>query len=253
MLTQVIGAAHAPRFDMQPFDGNPLHYHAFMRCFEETVEKHIACHASRLTRLINLCTDEAACVLRGCTTMPTEDGYRNAKDLLHARFFNQYMIANMWIRQLTDDTHETLKEYADNLRACYLALNGMGNPTALDSVGELGKLVAKLPQYVQNRWKTQACKQRRTAGPPTLQDVVKLAEAAASEESEPVTLAARHYREERSGSMASSRQSRGGNRRSPTKKYNFNIPSTSSNDRCAICEGHHYTGTSRTLADAAYR
>ncbi len=150
-------------------------------------------------------------------------------DLLNARFGDQYMIANMWIRQLTDDTREPLREYADNLRACYLALNGMGNPTALDSVGELGKLIAKLPQYVQNRWKTQAYRQRRTTGPPTLQDVVQLAEAAASEESEPVTLAARHYREERPKHTASSRQSRG-SRRSPTNKYNFNIASTSSND-----------------------
>ena len=102
---------------MQPFDGNPLHYHTVMRCFEETVEKHIHCHASRLTRLINLCTGEAAHVLRGCTTMPTEDGYRNAKDLLHARFGDQYRITNLWIRQLTDNTREPLREYADNLRA----------------------------------------------------------------------------------------------------------------------------------------
>ena len=57
--TVMMGALQAPKIELMEFHGDPMSYHAFIRSFEENVEKMLPDDGARLARLIDLCQGEA--------------------------------------------------------------------------------------------------------------------------------------------------------------------------------------------------
>ena len=80
--TMMMGALQAPKIQLMEFHGDPMLYHAFIRSFEENVEKMLPDRRARLDRLMHLCKGEAGRAIRCCNLMDPEQGYARALRLL---------------------------------------------------------------------------------------------------------------------------------------------------------------------------
>jgi len=152
------------------FDGNPLHYWTFIRFFENNVERMTHDNVSRLTRLLQYCTGKAKKVVECCAVMQPSEGYAKAGALLKERFGDNYVIAEAWVKRVTEGKmlsphdREGLQEYADDLRSCEQTLKAMNYLNEVNTQRVLVKIVARLPKYMQNRWVRQASDVRMSEG-----------------------------------------------------------------------------------------
>ena len=150
------------------------------------MEKVVHDNAARLARLVQLCSGEADRVVNCCLLMPADQGYPRARQLLKQRFGDDYTIVNLWVSRLTEGRMNGLREYADDLRSCLETLTAMDAAQEMDTMGNLAKVVGKLPNYLQSRWRGQAQHLRREGRRPRLRDVVAFTEEAADEAEDPV-------------------------------------------------------------------
>ena len=231
-LETLIGVLQAPKVDLPVFRGDPMRYHTFMRAFDDNVEKAIEDPSSKLARLVQLCAGEAARVIQGCTLMHPERGYARARQLLKERFGDEFVIAELWGQRLLEiGTRMPLREFADELRACFESLDALNALGELQTQGNLAEIIKKLPAFLQNRWRDvvrriKVHEQRR----PDLQDVVEFVEEAAAVASDPVY----------------------GNQSQKTEKSHVSRATyaTSICDACPYCEeeGHEVLGCERFVA-----
>ena len=120
--------------------------------------------------------------------MRPERGYAGARQLLKDRFRDEFVIAEFWEqRLLSAGTRMPLREFADELRACYESLDALDALEELQMQSTLSEIVKKLPAYLQNKWRDvvkhlKIHEHRR----PDLQDVVEYVEEAAAVASDPV-------------------------------------------------------------------
>ena len=228
---ELMGAMQAPKVSLKGFDGNPMCYYPFIRQFQENMEKKIPDPASRLAQLTQCCTGEAARVLECCQLMHARDGYPRAMQLLKDRFGDTYTISNLWIKRLVDDSKRRgLREYADELRSCYGALEAVGSSQELNTQGNILRLVQKLPSYLVNRWRGQVQTIKRQGRQPSLRDLVQFTESAADEACDPV-----YGNQHAQGQDPPSRASR-----PERKSSNY---STAIQEPCYVCGGGHNVST----------
>ena len=174
-LEALKGVLQAPKVDLPTFRGDPMQYHIFMRTFDYIVERVISDPSSKLARLVQLCTGEAARVIRGCTLMCPERGYVRARQLLKDRYGDEFVNAELYgQRLLNTGTRMSLREFADELRAGYESLNALDALDELQTQGSLSEIVKKLPAHLQSKWRyvvrrLKIYERRR----PDLQDVVE--------------------------------------------------------------------------------
>ena len=128
-----------------------MQYHTFMRAFDDNVERVISDPSSKPARLVQLCMGEAARVIQGCTLMHPERGYIRARQLLKDRFEDEFVIAELWEqRLLSTGARVPLREFADELRACYESLYALGALEELQMQSNLSEIIKKLTSYLQN-------------------------------------------------------------------------------------------------------
>jgi hypothetical protein len=120
-------------------------------------------------------------------------GYQRARSLLHERFGNEFTVTQAWIDKVADGQPikstdgSALETFADTLRSCSEILASMGKLGEIDNQRTLSKIVAKLPLYLQNRWRKLAVEQAHAIGSyPTLQRLVRFVGSAAREKTDPV-------------------------------------------------------------------
>ena len=187
-LEALIGVLQAPKVHLPTFKGDPMQYHIFMRAFDDNVERVISDPSSKLARLMQLCTREAARVIQGCTLMLPERGYVRSRQLLMDRYVDEFMITELWGQRLLSTSHRMpLREFADEVRAGYESLNALDALDELQTQGNLSQIIKKLPGYLQNKWRDvvrhlKVHEHQR----PDLQDVVEYVEEAAAVASDPV-------------------------------------------------------------------
>ena len=159
-----------------------------MRAFDDNVEKVISDPSSKLARLMQSCTGEAAQVIQGCTLMLPERGYVRARQLLKDRYGDEFMIAELWGQRLLSTSNRMpLREFADELRDGYESLNALDALDELQTQGNLLEIIKKLPGYLQNKWRDVVrCLKVHKHRRPDLQDVVEYVEEAAAVASDPV-------------------------------------------------------------------
>ena len=229
-LGALIGALHAPRVEIKPFSGDPLEYARFTRMFQDNVERVLTDNVSRLARLAQLCTGEAAEVVDSCMLLPADEGYPRARRLLEDKYGQTHIIVETWIRKVTQDTKTfELRRYGHQLRSCYEAL------AAVDALGEmntlsLGKVVAKLPSYLRTRWRGLANQVREGGRKPNFRDVVEFVEKAVREESCPIF-----------GEPPKDTDSRKDARTTTPRRGGTSSFATSEAQACAICDKGHET------------
>ncbi len=236
-MRQLIGVLQAPKVTLMTFDGEPLRYHQFIRTFEENVDNVMQDNAARLTRLAQYCTGKAKKVVDSCLLMDPDEGYPEARRLLRERFGRKIVIASLWVQKLTEEKQQSLRDYADDLRACQKALQALGSLNELNTQGNLRKLTKKLPLYLQQRWLGSVVKiEDKEDRMVTLQDLVEFMEQAAREADHPTfgQLNRKDKPDQRQPEKKSS---------SPGKSYVFNVAPASPEKKaayeCIGCGNNH--------------
>ncbi|XP_069139352.1 uncharacterized protein [Argopecten irradians] len=94
--------------------------------------------------------------------MKPNEGYKQARKLLKERFGNNFMVAEAWIKQITEgdpirtNNPQGVRDLADDVKACVEALRAMDMLEEIDSRCRMVKLVSRLPLYIQGRWRKEA-------------------------------------------------------------------------------------------------
>ena len=232
--TMMMGALQAPKIELMEFHGDPMLYHAFIRSFEENVERMLPDDGARLARLMHLCKGEAGRAIRCCNLMDPEQGYARARRLLKQRFGDSHIITELWIKKLNEGgPRVNLQEYADELLDCYESLKALGALQEMDAQRNLLAMITRLPMHLQSKWQDHVFDLKsRENRRPTLKDVVKFVDRAAAVVSDPVY---------GSASIRSKRAEK------PTTRAAYVV---TADVRCPICdEGEHSVSQCRKFID----
>ncbi len=228
---QLIDMINLPKPQLQGFDGNPLDFHLFMNTFRACIDNTSISDASKLNRLFDLCKGKPLNVIKPCALMRPEEGYERAKRLLHERFGNDFVIADTWVKKLTNGpavkggSSEMLQDFADDARGCIETLRSMGRVDEIDTRGRMVLLVQRLPFYLQTRWRKTAVDFREQHGNyPCIDQLMLFLDRAAREATDPVFGALGKERKDNKESKAK------GNNRSSATCYNVKSENDSSNE-----------------------
>lgn len=191
---QLIDLIQLPKIELIAFDGDILKYHTFIRAFDSSVGKDSIDDATKLNRLIQYCTGEVREAIETCNFLedPSE-GYRLARQVLHDRFGDEIRIALAWMDKVVEGPEIQqndgigLRTLADRMNNCLRTLQAVHMSQELDNQLSLLKLVYRLPQYLQIRWRKFAAdlhsNQRRM---PKFEDLANFVKVAAEEANHPV-------------------------------------------------------------------
>ena len=177
---QLINAIQIPEVELMTFDGDPLKYWGFIRMFDNSVEKDTVNSSSKLSLLLQYTSGRARAVIRCCDLMNPDMGYRRARELLQERFGNSFIITETWIDQVTNgpqikpNERQKLQDFADELRSCMETLQAMGSSAEINVQSLLVKIIARLPFFMQNKWKQEVRKIRKVqCRNPNISDISK--------------------------------------------------------------------------------
>ena len=102
--------------------------------------------------------------------MSPSAGYARARLLLKERFGDDYRISEMWVRKVTEGPiirhgeGRCLQELADDLRSCKETLEAISKLEEIDTCRSMVKIVERLPQSLQSRWRKLAVKTLEATG-----------------------------------------------------------------------------------------
>jgi len=190
---ELIDAVRLPAAQLCSFDGNPMKYWTFIRAFDHSVASSSVDDGAKLTRLIHFCVGKARKVIECCSIIDPALGYKRARQILAERFGDSFVIAESWIRKITDyraikpAERELLLEFSDDLNCCQETLASMGYEAEINNQSTLLKIISRLPTYLQIRWRGEVPKIRdRSRRNPNIADVVDFVKKAACEVNDPV-------------------------------------------------------------------
>ena len=160
-LYQVV---NMPKIEYLHFNGDPLKYGTSMHNFEVCLERDNPDDSRKLQLLIQHCNGKAREAIESCINLPSEDGYRVAKETLRENFGKPHVIAIAHIKRLTDlpslksADGPSLLEFSRHLNIAERTLKGMGASYAcdLDHMNTLRELAKKLPMHLRAKWTEQA-------------------------------------------------------------------------------------------------
>ena len=156
-MQKFIVALLMPDVKIKEFDGSPLEYWTFIRFSYKSVGKTSVDTRKKLTRLISSCVGKAANAITHCNIMEAEEGYKEARRILKARFGNDLLIREAWLNKITggkiveEKDEDALQTLNDEVRNCTYTLKAMGQDMS-NMYEKVILVVARLPQYLRNRW-----------------------------------------------------------------------------------------------------
>ena len=141
--------------------------------------------------IIQYCTGKARRVIECTAIMNPDDGYAKARQLLSQRFGHDFIIAQAWIKKVTDrpqirpNDREGMQDYADTLQNCKETLRAMDKINEINTQSHLFQIVANLPTFLQTRWRRVAHKITSRDVTTTFNDVVDFVTDCAEELNDP--------------------------------------------------------------------
>ena len=192
-LLQMINIMQLPKAELMTFSGDPLDFWVFMRSFDNSIGSAALDDSAKLNRLFQYCKGEALKVIKCCAVMSPSEGYARARVLLKERFGDDYKIFEMWVRKVPEGPvirygeGRRLQEMADDLRSCKETLGAMDKLEEIDTRRSMVKIVERLPQLLQSRWRRLVVKSLETANSyPSIAELVCFVSEAAREVTDPV-------------------------------------------------------------------
>ena len=192
-LLQMINIMQLPKAELMTFNGDPLEFWMFMRSFDNSIGSAAIDDSAKLNRLFQYCKGEALKVIKCCAVMSPSAGYAKARALLKERFGDDYKISEMWVKKVTEGPvvrhgeGHCLQELADDLRSCKETLEAMNKLEEIDTRRSMVKIVERLPQSLQGRWRKSVVKTLETTGRyPSIAKLTQFVSEAAREATDPV-------------------------------------------------------------------
>ena len=165
----------------------------FMRSFDSNIGNAAIDDSAKLNRLFQYCKGEALKVIKCCAVMQPSEGYAKARALLKERFGNDYRISETWVRKVTEgpvirnNEGNRLQELADDLRSCKETLEAMKKLEEIDTRRSMVRIVERLPQFLQGRWRKLVAKTLEATGRyPSIANLMRFVLEAAREATDPV-------------------------------------------------------------------
>ena len=234
MIAQ-LARLRAPAVDLPTFSGDPLEYPHFLAAFRNNIDSLQLDDAAKVLHLVQLCRGEAAHAIRGCLLLPPTEGYRKARRVLDERYGDASLVTESWVEKLTKDERVgSLRVFADDMATCIAALTSLDAMGELDAVSNMKRIVARLPTYLQVKWRTEAVRIKRAGGRPRFQDLHRIVELAADEENDP------SYGRIVGGRSRESPHTQKGERRGHKQTARAFTTTTATTQRpCLVCNGSH--------------
>ena len=159
----MVDMMNLPQPTLMTFDGDPLSYHMFIRSFEASIGAANIPVASKLNRLLELCTGKARSAIKSCavSTDPIT-AYARALRLLQHRFGDDFTISEAMVMQMVNgaaikqDDANSIQMFTDDVRNCVETLKSMKRLSEVDTRSRLVQLVRRLPTTLQARWRKKA-------------------------------------------------------------------------------------------------
>lgn len=125
-----------PKREIQPFDGDPLHFQAFVCSFEQVIETKTGDPDDRLHYLAQYTRRQPKELVKSCQHV-SGAGYVKAKTMLYEHFENGHVIASAYLNKV--HSWPLIKsEDGKSLQAYYLFLHGCCN--VMEEVHDLSEL-----------------------------------------------------------------------------------------------------------------
>ncbi|XP_059080068.1 uncharacterized protein LOC131878176 [Tigriopus californicus] len=161
ILENVLGAqveASLPRRALRVFDGKLTEYRTFMRSFRFQIEKKSKSPEDRLQYLLQYTAGQAYELISPCIYMSPSDGFDKAKELLELEYGSKFGITNAYRKDLEEwpamkEEPEKMKKFSILLSRSATAMTELGNETSLSDPDFLVKIVSKLPNSCQAKWR----------------------------------------------------------------------------------------------------
>lgn len=144
------------------FTGDPLEYPQWKSSFDLLIEDKDLSAAQKFSYLRSYLSGKALKCIQGYVMFNTDDAYTEARKSLEERFGDPFEIADAFRDKLEswprigDSESEALREYADFLRQCNLAMGKIPELDKLNDGRELKHLVSCLPTRLITRWSREA-------------------------------------------------------------------------------------------------
>ena len=143
-----------PLIEITKFPGNPLEFANFMADFEESIEPGCTSDSERLSRLYHYCEGEAKDVVRSFRAdRHNPDSYQAAKRRLQDLYGRSSHVAQQWVDRLLAMRVTSIRDMALQARNGLSTLRQLGGEQEMNATVHMRALVAKLPSYLQTRWR----------------------------------------------------------------------------------------------------
>lgn len=157
------------------FTGEIMQYPSWKTAFSILIDRKNIPEAEKVYYLSKYLDGPAKQAVSGYLHLPTEEAFQSAKLLLDKRYGDPYCVANAyrdkldaWPKIMLNDGY-ALRDLADFLQQCAVAMNSNPSLSILDDERETKKLLLKLPRTVTERWnrsKVAPYKQKHGKYPP---------------------------------------------------------------------------------------
>lgn len=225
---------YLPTPEVKKFKGDPIEYVSFMRAFESRILPNVSNSSSKLYYLEQLLEGEARDLIGGCMYIDSEQGYLEARKLLHREYGDPFKVATAYIKKATNwptikpnDGHG-LKQLSYFLTKCVNAMQGIEHMCVLNHAPNMQSIVIRLPVFLQNKWRDHVCRVRQSNESQNVnfEDLVSFVTRQAESMNDPI------YSREALGQTGVTKRER-----QNTSSYATNVSSPVK--QCIVCDSNH--------------
>ena len=160
-ITESFQAARMPPPNLTVFSGNPLDWPTWKSAFETVIEKRAINPSEKILYLLQYLSGPPRKVVEGYQFLSSPDAFQTAKKILEKRFGHPSVLADAFRKKL-ENWHRiapkdgiALREFADFLRTCELAMHSVEDLETLNKESDNKKLIKILPSWAHSKWGTK--------------------------------------------------------------------------------------------------
>ncbi|XP_059093458.1 uncharacterized protein LOC131888586 [Tigriopus californicus] len=178
LLAEIAERSHLPKSEPKMFDGSdPTVYKAFVQSFDQLIANKTRSEADKLHYLEKYTRALPQRLVQSCFNLNSELGYREARELLNQKYGNEFVIANAFLRKLSNwppiknDDRDALEEFNVFLLSCRNFMKDGNALVQLNGPSQIQELVLKLPYHLRLAWRNQAFSLLEQGRPVTFLDL----------------------------------------------------------------------------------
>lgn len=171
-----------PKIDVPIFSGDPLQYPIWRNAFDALVDSKPLDCATKLNFLSSFVTGSPKEIVEHYQLLNADDGYKNAREALAERYGSSSSVSVAFMERLSAwrkigiRDARGMRDFSDFLHKIVAAKKTIRSLGILDYPQENVKLLEKLPNYMENRWRDEIKRWRETYGPESYPPFEKFAE-----------------------------------------------------------------------------